>query len=212
MGVQSPVYKVKPESGDGRTRISHRNLPLSCDALELDAPNLEFGTRPRKTTAQRQPLSVSGNDLQSSREEEDGFFSVDLEDEILCEVRAAELVSPDQDFPSDSVENHAITEGTNGPSDEVELANEGSADNDETEQSEGEDIAEQDVPTLPQRQRRPPQILSYNSLGNPQYQCVEPVVSSSFVNSIQAPAAAAIHPGKPLHFWVRPCCLQPSYH
>ena len=81
MGVQSPVYKVKPESGGGRTRVLHRNLLLPCDSLELDAPNLGFGTRPRKTTTEKQPLSVSGNDLQSSGEEED-FGSVDLVEEI----------------------------------------------------------------------------------------------------------------------------------
>ena len=205
MGVLSPVYKVTPESGGGRTRVLHRNLLLPCDVLELDAPHPEFGTRPRKTTAEKQPLSVSRNDWQSSGEEEDEFVSVELMEELPSEVR-------DQDLPSDSVQNHVTTEGTNGPSDEMEPENEGSTENDETEQSEEEDIAEQDAPTRPQRQRRPPQILTYNSLGNPQYQCVEPVVSSSFVNSVQAPAAAAIYPGTPLYFWVWPCCLQPAYY
>jgi len=158
-------------------------------------------------------LSVSGDDLQRrEREEEDDFVSVDLMEEIPSEVRASESVLPDQDLPSDSVESHATTEGNNGPSDEMEPANQGSAENDETEQSEGENIAEQDLPTRPQRQTRPPQILTYNSLGNPKYQCVEPVVSSSFVNSIQAPVAAAIHPGASLYFWVWPCCLQPAYY
>ena len=34
MGVQSPVCKVKPESGGGRTRVLHRNLLVPCDVLE----------------------------------------------------------------------------------------------------------------------------------------------------------------------------------
>ena len=144
MGVQSPVYKVKPESGDGRTRVRHRNLLLPCDTLELGAPNLGFGTRPRKTTAEKQPLSVSGNHLQSSREEDD-FGSVDLVEEIYSEVRAPKSVSLEDELPSASVENHATTESTNKPSDEVQPANAGNAKNDETEQSEGEDIAEQTV-------------------------------------------------------------------
>ena len=213
MGVESPVYKVKPESGGGRTRVLHRNLLLPCDVLELDAPIPEFGTRPRKTAAEKKTLSVSGNDLPNlgeEQEEEDDFVSVDLVEELPSEVQTSGSVSPDEDLPSDSVENHVTTEGTNGPSDETEPGNEGTAGNDETEQSEEEDIAEQDATTRPQRQRRPPQILTYNSLGNPQYQCVEPVVSSLFVNSIQAPAAAAIYPGPPLYFWVWPCCLQPA--
>lgn len=213
MGVESPVYKVKPESGGGRTRVLHRNLLLPCDVLELDAPIPEFGTRPRKTAAEKETLSVSGNDLPNlgeEQEEEDDFVSVDLVEELPSEVQTSGSLSPDEDLPSDSVENHVTTEGTNGPSDETEPGNEGTAGNDETEQSEEEDIAEQDATTRPQRQRRPPQILTYNSLGNPQYQCVEPVVSSLFVNSIQAPAAAAIYPGPPLYFWVWPCCLQPA--
>ena len=213
MGVESPVYKVNPESGGGRTRVLHRNLLLPCDVLELDAPIPEFGTRPRKTAAEKKTLSVSGNDLPNlgeEQEEEDDFVSVDLVEELPSEVQTSGSVSPDEDLPSDSVENHVTTEGTNGPSDETEPGNEGTAGNDETEQSEEEDIAEQDATTRPQRQRRPPQILTYNSLGNPQYQCVEPVVSSLFVNSIQASAAAAIYPGPPLYFWVWPCCLQPA--
>ena len=80
----------------------------------------------------------------------DNFGSVDLGEEISTEVRASKSVSLEKELLSASVENHATTEGTNGPSDE------GSAENDETEQSEGEDIAEQDVRTRPQRQRRPP--------------------------------------------------------
>ena len=183
MGIQSPAYKVKPENGVGRTRVLHRNLLLPCGALVLDAPNLGSGTRPRKIATEKQPLSVSGEDVQKSeREEEDDFVSVDLMEEIPNEV-TSESVPPDQDLPSDSVESYATTVGKNGPSDEMEPVNKGSAENDETEQSEGEDIAEQDVPTRPQRHSRPPQILTYKSLGNTQYQCVEPVVRSSFVNS-----------------------------
>ena len=56
----------------------------------------------------------------------------------------------------------------------------------------GGDNAEQDMPTRPQRQRRPPQILTHNSLGNPQYQYVESGVRCLSINPIQASARAAI--------------------
>ena len=59
IGRQSLVQRVKPESGGGRTR-------MPCNVLELDAPNLGFGTRPRRPTVEKQPLSVSGIELQSS--------------------------------------------------------------------------------------------------------------------------------------------------
>ena len=68
---------------------------------------------------------------------------------IAQSLTASETVSSDQDLPSDSVENHATAEGTNEKSDETEPSNEWSAENDETEPPEGEDIAEQDVPTGP---------------------------------------------------------------
>ena len=81
--IQSPAYKVRPESGGGRIRVLYRNLILPCDALELDAPNLKSGTRLRKTATEKQLLSESGDDLQRrEREEEDDCVSVDLMEEI----------------------------------------------------------------------------------------------------------------------------------
>ena len=55
--------------------------------------------RPRKIAAEGTPLSVSGNGLQSSGEEDDDSVSVDLVDEIPSEVGVSESVSPDQDLP-----------------------------------------------------------------------------------------------------------------
>ena len=143
---------------------------------------------------------------------EDDFVSVDLVDEIPREVGVSESVSSDQDLPSDSVKNHATMEDTNSTSDETESANKGSATNDETEPSGKEDIAEQYVPTWPQCQRRPPQILTYNSLENPQYQCVEPVVRCLSINPIQASVTAAIHPRAPLYFLVCPWFVHAVYN
>ena len=119
--VQSPLYKVKLQSGGGRTRVVHRNLLLPRDALELDASNPALGTRPRKIAAEGPLLSVSGNGLLSSAEE----VSVDLVNKIPSEEGVSESVSPDQDLPSDSIEDYVVTEGTNGTSDEMEYANEG---------------------------------------------------------------------------------------
>ena len=36
-GPDSPVYKVKPETGTGPTCVRHRNLLLQCDSLPLDS-------------------------------------------------------------------------------------------------------------------------------------------------------------------------------
>lgn len=88
---------------------------------------------------------------------EDDFQSVDFVEEIPTEVSALKPVSPEQDLPSDAVENQATTEGINRSSGKTQLANEGSAGNDEAEQSEEEDITEHNVKTRTQRQRSPPQ-------------------------------------------------------
>ena len=165
---------------------------------------MELVTRSRKRAANLPPLSVSEDDLQNSEEEEeeDNFAGADLVEDAPGDVRASASVTPDQDVPSDSVENHATMEGTIEPSDEIESAEEVGAEYDGAEQS--EDIVEHNLPTRPQRQRRPPpQILTYNSLGNPQYQRVEPCSSEqSIFNSTQVPwmtpAAAAV--GAPLYY------------
>ena len=166
------------------------NLLLPCDALELDASNPALGTRPRKIAAEGTPLSVSENGLQSSGEEDDDSVSVDLVDEIPSEVGVSESVSPDQDLPSDSLENHAAAEGTNGTSDETESAKEGSAENDETEPSGEEDNAELDVPT---------QTSADLDLQFPGKSAI-PVVRCLSVNPIQASVAAAIQPGVSMLF------------
>ena len=187
IGNQSLVQRVKPESGGGRTRVLHRN----CNALELDAANLGFGTRPRRPTVEKHPLSVSVIELQSSGDKEDDFGSLDFVEEVPTEVRASSFCLQNNTCLQTQWRTKRLQRAPIG---EAQLANEGSAGKNETEQSENGAIPEQDVRTRPQRQRRPPQILTYNSLENPQYQCVEPVVSSSFVNSIQAPETAPIYP------------------
>ena len=65
---------------------------LPCDALGLDASSPAFGTRPRKTATEETPLSVTGNCLQSSGEEEDDFVTEDLVEEIPSDVRDCAII------------------------------------------------------------------------------------------------------------------------
>ncbi|KAJ7391100.1 hypothetical protein OS493_020124 [Desmophyllum pertusum] len=90
-------------------------------------------------------------------------------------------------------QNHAVSDNAEG-----ELVGDYDA-----EQSSDEDITEQNMSTRPQRQRRPPRILMYNSFGNPEYQCISPTV-----NSIQVPwmtpPAVAVPFGTPIYYWFWP--------
>ena len=44
MGSDLPIYEVKPERGNGRSRVLHRNLLMPCDYLPLETP-AEITTR-----------------------------------------------------------------------------------------------------------------------------------------------------------------------
>ena len=78
-------------------------------------------------------MPVLGNDLQNSgeeeqeEEEEEDFGGVDLVEEIPTEVGASKPVSPEENLSSHPAENYATTEGSNGPSDEMQPANQGCA-------------------------------------------------------------------------------------
>ena len=72
---EGPVYTVKPETGNGRTRTLHRNMLLPCDFLELDPelPSRKMGSaRVRKNpgrTRIRPTTEASGIENDESEEE-----------------------------------------------------------------------------------------------------------------------------------------------
>ncbi|CAH3157546.1 unnamed protein product, partial [Porites lobata] len=50
-----PVYEVKPETGNGRTRVLHRNLLLPCSFLPVEIPSKPSkGRRTMPRTTRRQ--------------------------------------------------------------------------------------------------------------------------------------------------------------
>ena len=77
MGPESPVYKVRPESTEGRKRVLHRNLLLPCNNLAIEQPHVVRRANPKRT-ATRKPLvqprshfSYAPHDTHEQHESED---------------------------------------------------------------------------------------------------------------------------------------------
>ena len=64
-------------------------------------------------------------------------------------------------------------------------------------------ITEESVSTRPQRECRPPQIFIYNSLGNPEYQRVNPLVNYIQMPWTSPPALPVPYHG-PVYYWTCP--------
>ena len=78
-GVDSPVYKVKPESSDGPKRTLHRNMLLPCNSLPLQPlPPQEPAPRQRKRTV-LQNRECTGQMESDSEDDLDGLTVVPVE-------------------------------------------------------------------------------------------------------------------------------------
>jgi hypothetical protein len=151
MSDESPVYKIKPEVGKGRTRVLHRNLLLPCDFVannEILQQNVSK-LNPKAKDFVPRPYRKSDNDVDNVPIEEDNFSEVSSEDFYFVEDQEC-VETSDSDF-----EIEADSNGTPVTSD------------DESEVS------------LPQvglrrsvRQQVAPRLLTYDKLGQPSYQKV----------------------------------------
>jgi len=65
-----PVYEVKPESGNGRSKVLHRNMLLPCSYLPVETP--------LKSSKSRRTVSRRANRQQASQEETTGTTDEDI--------------------------------------------------------------------------------------------------------------------------------------
>ena len=167
LGGDSPVYRIKPVNKRGRARVLHRNLILPCDALELGSSVVKPVNQARRAiTSSTLPLNTS--DGLSSEDESDDLTETRLVG-YSQETGSSISLCSEPNEPLDQAEIVSTTEGDlsigseNRPVDEEFLDH--------------NIITQESVSTRPQRQCRPPQIFTYNSLGNPEYQRVNPLVN-----------------------------------
>lgn len=169
VGNDVPIYELRPEHGKGRSRVMHRNLLLPCDHLPLETEGLS-PVKPKRKDAR--PAKV--------RRELDGEVEDDEDDYYVMDIQLPQEVAEGEEMPQ--VEKHAVetTElernddclgqdtsagdlpGVAGDLGETETVAEipqfsGSSDESETET----------MPKRPQRERRPPKIFRYDTIGSP---------------------------------------------
>ncbi|XP_064635212.1 uncharacterized protein LOC135492594 [Lineus longissimus] len=163
----APVYEVKPEKGMGRTRILHRNLLLQCDELPFEGPPIR---RLRKRRDRRRPeVHQESDELDSDIESSDeGLVPGFRSEETTPETRNQEPTPTDNGADIEP-EVEAEQDDSENARDESSTQNSG------TEQSNSSDEHSRESSTdgpveRPRRQVRPPQTLTYNTLGNPTVQ------------------------------------------
>ena len=155
-GDDSPVYVVRPESGQGRVRVLHRNLLLPCDFLSTEQDQDQSINQPvPRRVKDRPPTPFAHDDSdESSDDEELPSFTAYVEpDDGDGGDDDNEMVDANQDNPDSDTESDTST---------AETAEETLVDN----QEDGND------PTPERRslrERRPPQMFTYYNLGQPMY-------------------------------------------
>ena len=188
-GGDSPVYEVKPEIGPGGARILHRNLLLPCNHLPVDVasktPHRQYQKETRRETNQA-PTTL----VEESSDDESEHYELNFEPERqpgLQTDRSADSVYEDIAGESAAVSDRG--EGEDGCSADVEQEHQPPVE--ETaplpEASENEEGPLNPGNTSPQCDRRPPAVLTYDTLGNPVYQA-RTVVQSLTNDSVPLPS------------------------
>ena len=183
-GDNSPVFEVEPERGGGRTRILHRNMLLPCDFLPATAEgnqNLTRVKKKKKSSHTNKQTHVNNNTQRTNNEEEsdDDFPTMTLTWPSAAHEDAPALNPTAQEFYPQVVEtvpemNEPLQAPEGGQAEHVHLVTDAGGGEDaipaDTESS-GEEMEEEirQEEVHPQRQRRQPQTLTYDKLGQPSF-------------------------------------------
>lgn len=157
-----PVYEVKPESGNGRTRVLHRNLLLPCSFLPVETQ--------LKSSKSRRTGSRRTHRQQTSKEETTGTIDEDIPS--LTPDQLEEFYESTRNYTEDScgtvlelVEQDTCPCQVDGAESEGEV--------EDPEQPSGT-IANEAADGIPLRQSqhisKPPLRMTYDVMGQPSFQ------------------------------------------
>uniref|UniRef100_A0A3P8TE73 Gypsy retrotransposon integrase-like protein 1 n=2 Tax=Amphiprion percula TaxID=161767 RepID=A0A3P8TE73_AMPPE len=184
-GEDSPVFELVPENGQGRTRVMHRNMLLPCDFLPVSADTNKTGdkTKTKKRllnkndkTRMRQAQQVESEE-ESDEDLSDAVFTWTVpepHETPALDPTATEFIPLlDRD---ELLQNETFQIADDDQEDPIpaQLPEE---DAEETEDardvdsgSDSESLEEtQQMSTYPKRDRKKPQTLTYNTLGQPSF-------------------------------------------
>lgn len=201
-GKDSPVYEVKPERGTERGRILHRNMLMPCNALPLQEPvqSMPGGQYPRIQQRKRHKeykSNETSKDKDSSDEEECYWANrlrhyhnqpgeQNVAPSITPETEAQpELDAEAQEFRMETpiqtlVDNDCAEYVTTGYDTQEVTQTAQSVDLPSPQELEPPDTQ----PRRSQRERRPRETLTYESLGQPTHRVVGLHTDPLYVNTV----------------------------
>ena len=166
-----PVHEVAPEGRKGKSRALHRNLLLPCDSLQSDLPEPAI-----QRTRERRRRSIPAN----QQEKEVHHHGSNSGDEgELPGLSPTELEMLQFSEPFAEPDNRAQEQLDGTPEESLPDDAEDLSEHDEYTPVSAECSLSEEEPSLQQapagsrsysvRNRRPPNILCYDHLGNPSY-------------------------------------------
>ena len=175
MGEDSPVYEIKPEKGDGRTRVLHRTLLLPCDYLEMEEIHQDSTVHRNNKNRKEQRKANLKQERPSqidceyySEEEIPQFHPRDLEQlEQRIGMSDADESSPEPTRQEQDYICENSDAGDRSIADEISEQSFRSPLSPEEEEVSEEVASQHERPT---RNRHPPIRLTYSELGSPEQQ------------------------------------------
>lgn len=186
----SPVYEVRPENGYQKLRTLHRNLLLACDSLPFQPVKMKPEKQSKRTKEtplpQQKPSSSDSDDdwrpVEVEKEPESSKVSNKTTGESSSTLNPdAEVFEPvglaeaESDIESEVADQDALVpiglteeeSDKESDADDQDALGTGSEEASTDNTSDVSTSGSSDRSTRPKRNRRPPNTLTYDTLGKP---------------------------------------------